>query len=96
MDGKTTTDAAAIAAMMADAKGAQQVLELAYSGPAVLIGCDKTGMAQIAVSRADAANAFGILLAAAQQVGQQLGLALNWVQAPRKSGLVLPGQKPFR
>lgn len=98
MDGKTTTDAAAIAAMMTDAKAVQLVLEQAFSGPAVLIGCDKQGMATIAVSRADAANAFGILLAATQQVGQQLGLALNWVQAPRKSGLVLPGGQtpPFR
>lgn len=89
--------AAQIAALFSDAEGARQVLERAYSGPAVLVGCDKEGLATIAVSRADAAQAFAILLAATQQVGAQLGLALNWVQAPRKSGLVLPGgPKPFR
>lgn len=70
----------------------------AAPSPAPLLSIVRDANGVALNSQLGAADTFALLLSVAQQVGAQLGLALQWVQAPptTRGGIVLPGPAPVR
>lgn len=81
--------AAAVAALK---QNGPQVLAAIYDGPSVLVGVDAgTGQLRITMRATAAAEAFALLLAAAQHIGRGLGLDLQWMKDNRKApDLIVP------